>query len=55
MINYQKPVLEKLSMATKESMAAFDEAFSGALEGLGEDFIFSYDMTSMFEGLGGNE
>jgi len=50
MRNYDKPVLNTLSMATKESMAnAFNDAFNSQLEGLGDDYIFSYDMTSMFE------
>ena len=53
-MNYDKPVLEKLSMATRECMAAFDEAFKGPLEGLGNEFITSYDVSSMFESLGGN-
>ena len=53
MRNYDKPVLEKLSMATNESMAAFNDAFdSGFQNTLGDEYIFSYDMTSMFDGLG---
>ena len=55
MKKYDKPVLEKLSMATQESMTAFDEAFNSPLEGLDDTFINSYDMSSMFNNLGGNE
>ena len=54
MSNYTKPVLEKLSMATSESMAAFTDAFNNNLGDLSDEYIFSYDMTSMFEGLGNN-
>lgn len=48
--NYNKPVLTTLSMATKESMAsdAFQDAFNSTLGGLEDEFIFSYDMSSMF-------
>lgn len=50
MTNYTKPVLTTLSMATRESMAnTFNDAFNSTLEGLGDEYIFSYDMTSMFD------
>ena len=53
MQNYTKPVLEKFSVATNESMAAFNDAFNSGFENtLGDEYIFSYDMTSMFDGLG---
>ena len=55
MANYEKPTLNKLSVATMESMTAFDEAFNSPLEGLDETFINSYDMSSMFNNLGDNE
>ena len=54
MRNYDKPVLEKLSMATQETMAAFNEAFNSPLEGLGDEFVFSYDMSSLFGTNGAN-
>ena len=54
MRNYDKPVLENLSMATNESMAAFTDAFNSNLGDLSDEYVFSYDMTSMFEGLGNN-
>ena len=50
MVKYNKPALIKLGVATKESMAnTFDDAFNNALDGVGSENIFSYDMTSMFE------
>ena len=48
MINYQKPTLIKFSVATTESMAAFNEAFNSPLDGLEDEFVFSYDMSSLF-------
>lgn len=50
MTNYMKPVLDTLCMATKESVAnTFEDAFNSTLGGLEDEFIFSYDMSSMFQ------
>lgn len=49
MKHYLKPVLVSFSIVANESVAgAFDDAFNSKLEGLGDDFIFSYDMNSAF-------
>ena len=47
MKNYSKPALISFSVATKESVAAsvFEDSFNQQLE-LGDEYIFSYDMTS---------